>query len=90
MQSADVERVCKAHKEVIHTKARNRLYTSTVHMLLYTYVNLRLLNKCTEELGDFLTQTLEACVDEGEKPLLAGNVQDEPQEPEEVIVVEDE
>ena len=57
VQSADVERVCKAHK-VIHTKARNRLHTATVHMLLFTYVNLRLLNKCTAELGDFLSQTL--------------------------------
>ena len=28
----------------------------TVHMLLFTYINLRLLNKCTVELGDFLTQ----------------------------------
>mmetsp|Transcript_27598 Transcript_27598/g.68206 ORF Transcript_27598/g.68206 Transcript_27598/m.68206 type:complete len:167 (-) Transcript_27598:142-642(-) len=86
VQSADVERVCKAHK-IIHTKARNRLYTTTVHMLLYTYVNLRLLNKCTEELGDFLTQSLEACVDEGEEPLLAGASNTE--EPEIIIDSED-
>jgi hypothetical protein len=58
VQSADVERVCKAHK-VIHTKSRNRLLTTTVHMLLFTYVNLRLLRKCTQEIGDFLTQCLE-------------------------------
>ena len=28
-------------------------------MLLYTYVNLRLLNNCSVEVGDFLTQTME-------------------------------
>jgi hypothetical protein len=63
VQSGDVERVCKAHK-VIHTKSRNRLLTKTVHMLLFTYVNLRLLNKCTKELGDFLSQALEGCVED--------------------------
>ena len=57
-QSATVERVCKAHS-VIHTKARNRLHLKTVQMLLYCYVNLRLINKCTAELGNFLTSCLE-------------------------------
>jgi hypothetical protein len=65
IQSADVERVCKAHK-VIHTRARNSLKNKTVNMLLFTYVNLRLLNKCTEEMGDFLMQAVESCVQEGE------------------------
>jgi hypothetical protein len=83
IQSADVERSCKAHK-VIHTKARNRLYTKTVQMLLYTYINLRLLNKCTTEIGDFLTQTLEGCHDEGEAPLAAGPTADDEEE-EEII-----
>jgi hypothetical protein len=80
IQSADVERSCKAHK-VIHTKARNRLYSKTVHLLLFTYMNLRLLNKCTKELGDFLTQTLEGCVDENDGPLSAGETTtyDEPE-----------
>ena len=59
VQSADVERVCKTHK-LIHTKNRNRLKNISVHMLLYCYVNLRLLNKCTDELGDFLTQCIES------------------------------
>lgn len=63
IQSADVERVCKAHK-VIHTKARNRLRNKLVHMLLFTYVNLRLIRKVKTELGDFLLQALEEELDE--------------------------
>jgi hypothetical protein len=47
-QSADVERVCKAHK-VVHTKVRNRLNNKTVHQLLYCYVNLRLIKKIQDE-----------------------------------------
>jgi len=53
-QSASVERVCKA-EGVIHTETRSRLSNVTVQMLLYLYVNLRLLNKLTSELGDFFT-----------------------------------
>ena len=67
VQSADVERVCKAHK-VIHTTARNRLYTKTVQLLLYTYINLRLLNKYTAEMGDFLAESLSNCNDEENLP----------------------
>merc|ERR1711965_804160 len=52
IQSADVERVCKAHN-VIHTKSRNLLANKTVQMLLFAYCNLRLLKMCPE-LGDFL------------------------------------
>jgi len=51
-QSLSVERVFKA-KEVIHTEMRSRLSNVTVQMLLYLYVNLRLLNKLTNEMGDF-------------------------------------
>ena len=58
IQSADVERVCKAHK-VIHSKVRNRLITKTVQMLLFTYVNLRLLHKCSEPIVEFLLSCLE-------------------------------
>jgi len=58
IQSADVERVCKAHK-VVHTKARNRLCNKLMQTLLFTYVNLRLINKVKTELGDFLMQALE-------------------------------
>ena len=58
IQSADVERVCKAHK-VIHTKARNRLRNKVVYTLLFTYVNLRLINKVKTELGDFLMQAID-------------------------------
>jgi hypothetical protein len=61
VQSADVERVCKAHK-VIHTKSRNLLLAKTVQMLLFTYCNLRLLNSCPE-LGDFLTSAMASCED---------------------------
>jgi len=43
-QSADVERLCKAHK-LIHTTMRNRLKNKTVIDLIYCYVNMRLLNK---------------------------------------------
>jgi len=53
-QSASVGRVCKA-EGVIHTEMRSRLSNVTVQMLLYLYVNLRLLNKLTSELGDFFT-----------------------------------
>jgi hypothetical protein len=49
-QSADVERVCKVHK-IIHTKSRNRLKNKNVYMLLYCYVNLRLL-KSMDQGGD--------------------------------------
>ena len=63
IQSADVERSCKAHK-VIHTKARNRLKNRNVFMLLYTYLNLRLVNKVKDELQDFLEQALAGDGDE--------------------------
>ena len=54
-QSADVERVCKANK-VVHSKVRNRLTDKNVRMLLYCYVNLRLLKKHTSAKGDTTTQ----------------------------------
>ena len=70
-QSADVERVCKAHK-IVHTKVRNRLTNKNVNLLLHCYVNLRLLKKYEDEgkrvdgrpldqeddLEDFLGQAL--------------------------------
>ena len=74
VQSADVERVCKAHK-VIHTKARNRLLTKTVQMLLYTYCNLRLLD-ASPELGDFLVDAMKGSVDDDEPELAAGPTED--------------
>ena len=79
IQSADVERSCKAHK-IIHTKARNRLYTKTVQLLLFAYINLRLLNKCTAEMGDFLMQSLSACDDEQELAAGERETTDEPEE----------
>ena len=65
-QSCTVERVCKAHN-LIHCKARNRLLLPVVKMLLYCYVNLRMLNKCEADLGEFLVDALdEEDIDEEE------------------------
>jgi hypothetical protein len=55
-QSADVERVCKAHK-VVHTKVRNKLKNETVHQLLYCYVNLRLIKKIQDEKEQIAAST---------------------------------
>ena len=56
IQSADVERVCKAHG-LIHTKSRNRLKQSNVQKLLFCYVNLRLIRQEYEKPEDFLSQS---------------------------------
>jgi len=56
-QIAFVERVCKA-EGVIHTEIRSRLSNVTVHMLLYLYVNLRLVNKLTSEIGNIFTDAM--------------------------------
>ena len=64
-QSAGVERCCKVHK-IVHTKARNRLKNKNVQMLVYCYVNLRLIKKIEEgnsldpnnDLEDFLDSAL--------------------------------
>ena len=58
-QSANVERVCKAHK-VVHSLSRNRLKNETVHKLLYLYVNLRLIKKCKDGVCKFLEDVVEA------------------------------
>lgn len=60
VQSANIARCCNA-PNILDAKARHLLHAETVNMLLYTYVNLRLMNKCTEEMGTFLTQCLEGC-----------------------------
>ena len=57
VQSANVERVCKAHG-VIHTKSRNRLKHQSVQMLLFCYVNLRLLKKESSKVAQFLLGAL--------------------------------
>jgi len=56
-QSASVEQVRKA-EGVIHTEMRSRLLNVTVQMLLHLYVNLRLLNKLTSDMGDFCTDAM--------------------------------
>jgi len=56
-QSAAVNQVCEA-EGVIHTGMRSRLSNVIVQMLLYLYVNLRLLNKLTSEMGDFFTDAM--------------------------------
>ncbi len=48
-QSADVERVCKARKVVVHTKVLVRLNNKPVHQHLYCYANLRLIRKIKDE-----------------------------------------
>ena len=58
IQSADVERSCKAHG-LIHTKVRNGLKNKRVQKLLYLYVNLRLLQKVYEPPQNFLTALIE-------------------------------
>ena len=85
IQSADVERSCKAHK-IIHTKARSRLYTKTVQQLLFAYINLRLLSKCTAEMGDFLMQSLSACDDEQELAAGEREQRETTDEPEEEVI----
>jgi len=49
-QIASVERVCKAEGVIITEE--------TVHMLLYLYVNLRLMNKLTIEMGNLFTDAM--------------------------------
>jgi len=56
-QSAFVERVCKT-EGFIDTEMRSRLSNATVQMLLYLYVNLRLLNKLKSGMGDFFTDAM--------------------------------
>ena len=53
VQSADVERMCKAHN-IIHTKSRNRLQHERVKKLLYCYINLRITKDERSEADDFL------------------------------------
>lgn len=60
VQSANVERSCKAHG-VIHTKSRNRLKNSKVQKLLFCYINLRLLHQ-DEDLSE-VTNLIEAELD---------------------------
>ena len=65
VQSANVERVCKAHG-VIHTKARNRLVNKLVQRLLFCYVNLCLLRKETNTVAKFLLSVIHDELDEVE------------------------
>ena len=53
VQSADVERMCKAHS-IIHTKTRNRLQHARVKKLLYCYINLRFIENSNTDPDDFL------------------------------------
>ena len=58
VQSADVERMCKAHS-IIHTKNRNRLQHERVKKLLYCYIDMRITNLIdTLQIGpNFLIQS---------------------------------
>ena len=53
VQSADVERMYKAHN-IIHTKSRNMLQHERVKKLLYCYINLRIAKDERSEADDFL------------------------------------
>ena len=53
VQSADVERMCKAHS-IIHTKSHNRLQHVQVKKLLYCYINLSFIEKSNSDPDDFL------------------------------------
>ena len=53
VQSADVERMCKAHN-IIHTKNRNRLQHERVKKLLYCYINMRITDGDISDPYDFL------------------------------------
>ena len=58
VQSADVERSCKAHGH-IHTNVRNHLKNKTGQKLLFLYVNLRSLRKVDKPLKNILSTILE-------------------------------
>ena len=45
-------------RESFTLKMHSRLSNVTVQMLLYLYVNLRLMNKLTSEMGNFFTDTM--------------------------------
>ena len=64
-QSANLERVFKAHK-VVHLVTCNRLKNKSVHTLLYLYVNLRMLKKCEKELSNFLEDALNEEIGKGD------------------------
>ena len=63
IQSADVERSCKAHGH-IHTNVRNRLKNKNVQKLLYLYVNMRLLRKAYDPPQNFLNAIIDDDLDE--------------------------
>ena len=46
------------------------------HHQTFTYVNLRLLNKCTKELGDFLSQAVEVELEDDAQPSSAALIID--------------
>jgi hypothetical protein len=78
VQSANVERVCKAHG-VVHSKTRNRLKLKNVQMLLFCYVNLRLLKKDKTSIVEFLESAIQEEM-ENEEVVEAGNVEDAEEE----------
>jgi hypothetical protein len=83
-QSADVERVCKVHK-LIHNKIRNRPANDSVYMLLYFYVNLRILKRLdmiavedtASHLEGFLAEALDDDHDSAEDDAGDGGLESE-------------
>ena len=53
IQSADVERMCKAHS-IIHTKNRNKLKHLRVKKPLYCYINMHITDDDSADPDDFL------------------------------------
>ena len=77
-----------SHK-VNYTVARNRMHSETAHQLLYTYINLRLLNKCSKGMEDFLTGAIAGCDDENEETTVITACDDPVVEEAEELVDED-
>ena len=55
--SCSVERVCSQHK-LVASKIRGRLSNKMIQMLLYCYVNMRLINNCPPTTLGFLEDIL--------------------------------
>ena len=77
--SCTVERICSMHK-LVAPKIRSRLKHRTIQMLLYCFVNLRLINAVPVIIGDFLESALDDETNDGDalddEPEFSRQVQD--------------
>ncbi len=83
--ACSVERVNKAHK-LIHTTVRSRLGNSVVRMLLYSYVNMRLLKR---DVDPFVPM-IESAIMEEDGSLPEGNIDIEAADAEEGDLLDEE